>query len=181
MISLPNLALISGTGRNSGKTSIACALIAGFSTEFPVYAVKISPHFHDNSDESQLIYNNLDFRIFEEKNKHLLKDSSRMLAAGAAKSYYIECIDQLITPAFQKLLSSIPKDSAVICESPALRKFIKPGVFIITDNEKVVSNKDKIQIHFDIADRFFDIFQDDLDELVLAISFHQGKWTIKQF
>jgi len=42
----PNILLVSGNGRNSGKTTLACKIIERFSKDHEITGLKISPHFH---------------------------------------------------------------------------------------------------------------------------------------
>ncbi|NJO68933.1 MAG: molybdopterin-guanine dinucleotide biosynthesis protein B [Bacteroidetes bacterium] len=112
MLYLPNLLLISGTGRNSGKTSLACAIIQKFAAFRPIIAIKIAPHFHEQDQIENYTYKTAEYFITEETRKDTGKDSSRMLAAGAAKSYYITTHDDHLLNAFENSeahsLSHIP-------------------------------------------------------------------------
>jgi len=179
MLSYPNVLLIAGTGRNAGKTTLACAIINRISRKSSVYAVKISPHLHHKISSSELIYNGENFLIYEEKKSTHQKDSSRMLAAGAFKSFYIESADQQVMQAFETLHSLIPKNSPIVCESPALRTFMEPGIFIITDNEKVVSRKKKVIQQMPFAHLVVKSLPDGPESLISQFSFEDGKWNMK--
>lgn len=178
-LSYSNVLLIAGTGRNSGKTTVACELIRWFSRKNSVFALKISSHVHEPSENTVLLFEDISFRIFEEKSTDLQKDSSRMLACGALKSFYIESKDQTVDVAFQRLLDFIPENSPIICESPALHEFIHPGIFIITDNDNVVSRKVNIQNSFNEANVVVNVFHDYVEPLISAISFCKGEWKMK--
>ncbi len=176
LLSCPNLLLIAGTGRNSGKTTLACAIIRGFASQFPVYAVKISPHKHDKTGDQELLFEGNGFLIYKEKSENSTKDSARMLAAGASQSFYIACDDACVGPAFQQICKFIPKNSPVICESPALRAYAEPGIFIITDNDQVVSRKESVLQLTHTADRVINLFKINISELTSSISFNGAKW-----
>ena len=49
---LANLLIISGSGKNVGKTLLACQIIKHFSRNSTVIGLKISPHFHNNNKEN---------------------------------------------------------------------------------------------------------------------------------
>lgn len=128
-----NLLIIAGTGRNSGKTTLACQVIDKFRQLLPV-AVKISPHFHEPTSGLLEWHIEEGFSIFTENHKEGNKDSSRMLGAGAAKVYYLQCRDEYIKRAFSMVFSTLPADRPVIYESPSLAKYIDPGVLFIADS-----------------------------------------------
>ena len=43
LVDVPNMVLIGATGRNVGKTTLACALIERLRKEFTVVGVKVTP------------------------------------------------------------------------------------------------------------------------------------------
>lgn len=123
---IPNLLLIAGTGTKSGKTSMACKIIEQFN-HLNINAIKISPHFHETT--TGLIHKSegKGYSIFEETNKNTSKDTSRMLNSGAYKVFFAKVWDDQLPDVFNEIMEYIPKNSPVICESPALRNFIEPG------------------------------------------------------
>ena len=62
---IPNMLLIAGTGRKSGKTTLACACIAHFSKQTGIYAIKISPHTHDDEGLTTEIARETNYRLYE--------------------------------------------------------------------------------------------------------------------
>lgn len=142
MISLPQVLLIAGTGRNTGKTLLATSIIEKFSADFKITGLKISPHFHNGTESLETLYTGKNFNIYKETSLTSSKDSSRMLMAGANQVFYIECYDEYMEEAFKKFLQVADTSGPIVCESPALRKYIKPGFFIIVDS---LFNKNKKQ------------------------------------
>lgn len=171
---LPNLLIIAGTGRNSGKTTLACSLISRFSCH-KVTAVKISPHKHDQSTGSVLTGSGEGFEIFREFSETGNKDTARMLAAGATGAYYIFADDKSVCRAFDLLLSTISDNGPVICESPVLRRFYYPGLFLIADSTTVVNRK-QLQGLTELAD--LTIQYETGDMATSSISFRDGGWII---
>lgn len=129
--SIPNLLLIAGTGRKVGKTTLACRLIGQCSEFQKITAVKISPHLHTQEPGQVIIEQNADFAIIRETNTHSGKDSSRMLQAGAENVYYVQCNDRNLRKPLSILFTLIPDDRPVICESGALLRYVKPGLFLL--------------------------------------------------
>ena len=147
-----NLILIGGSGRNVGKTSFACLLIEELSKKGKVIAIKISNikpddnsfhGFHEKSLEGN-------FEIFEEKGFGN-KDSQRMLAAGALRSFFIRTTDNFVEDAFKSLLKQIDQNSLLICESNSLRKFVEPKAFVMVGSKEQV-NKPGAKANFEKAD-----------------------------
>ncbi len=131
ILDIPNLLLIAGTGRNSGKTTIACSVIKKFSALHPIIAVKISPHFHDIPSDLYPAVSESDLYIAEETDPGKPKDSSRMLAAGARKALFIMCSDNRLQEAITMVLSTVHLNEMIVCESGGLRDFVTPGVFLM--------------------------------------------------
>jgi hypothetical protein len=151
--SFPNFIIISGSGRNVGKTWLAAALIRQFSVEFPVVALKISPHVHDSSGSAELIADTGGSRIFREILPNL-KNSGRFLEAGAAESYFMETDDAHLPEAFQIFLNKCNRlKYPVICESGALTRLVKPGIsfFILRESENLPAHKAEIMRLADVV------------------------------
>jgi hypothetical protein len=138
---IPNLLLIAGTGTKSGKTSMACRVISQFSN-LNIAAIKISPHFHETTSGLKTIYEEKGFVIYEETDPDSTKDTSRMLRSGASKVYFAKVFDDRLLFVFNKIMDLIPESTPIVCESPALRNFAEPGVFIIMSSETTNNRKD---------------------------------------
>jgi hypothetical protein len=141
MVIIKNLLLLAGTGTKSGKTSMACRLIGDF-PELKITAIKITPHFHETTEGLQTISERTGYTIYEETERNSFKDTSRMLAAGAHKVYFAKVWDDQLSEAFNEIMKSVPAGTPVICESPALRNFAEPGVFIIMTSDSIDKKKD---------------------------------------
>jgi hypothetical protein len=140
MVTRKNLLLIAGTGTKSGKTSMACRLIGEF-PELQITAVKITPHFHETTAGLLPVSEKDGFTIYEETDRNSFKDTSRMLAAGAHKVYFAKVWDDKLSEAFSEIMKSVPAGTPLICESPALRNFVEPGVFIIMTSDTIYKQK----------------------------------------
>ncbi|MCA1757442.1 MAG: hypothetical protein LC649_08300 [Bacteroidales bacterium] len=135
------LAIVAGTGRNSGKTLFSVRLIERH-REQGIIAVKISRHDHTPSAGSKLVASGPGYTICRESSSSGNKDSELMLAAGAAESYYISAGEESVIRAFNKLLQLIPPSNPIICESPVLALLVNPGLLVVTDSNNVVNRKE---------------------------------------
>ncbi len=136
-----NLLLIAGTGTKAGKTSMACRIIEQFD-KLDITAIKISPHFHETTPGLVAVLEKPGYAVYEETSIEGTKDTARMLNAGASKVYFAKVWDDQLFTVFTEIMKLVPSGSPVICESPALRNFIVPGVFIIMTSDTVNKNKD---------------------------------------
>jgi hypothetical protein len=141
IMTLSNLLLIAGSGTKSGKTSIGCRIIEKSGLQ-DIFAVKISPHFHTATPGLLYLTGNESFSVWQETDINSSKDTSRLLRSGATKVFFAMVHDNQLLNAFSLIISMIPPGVPVICESPALRHFIEPGIFIIMSSEHVNKQKD---------------------------------------
>lgn len=135
-LTLPQLLIIAGTGRNSGKTTLACQVIRKFSPSRSIVAIKITPHFHENPGYGRVIVDRPNIYIAEEIDPSTGKDSSLLLEAGAAQSYFVMTTDEYLEQAFREILTRIPANSMVVCESGGLRHLVRPGLFFMMQHKE---------------------------------------------
>lgn len=171
-----NILIIAGTGRNSGKTTLALKIIKKFASQQDLVAVKISPHFHKGSHNIEPIESNRNFNLFRELNPDGGKDSALMLGAGAKKVYYIEVHDLHLQAAFDALIGRIPPSFPVVCESPALAMVITPGVHFIVDHPQTIYKKVDVLARSREADKFINTAEENMEQLVSNLSFEEEGW-----
>lgn len=133
---LPGMILIAGTGRNSGKTTLACAIIRKFHGTIPLVALKISPHRHTEITRGNVLINEPDVYIEEETDPATGKDSARMLAAGADRSFFIMASDDRLPKAIDTVMELLDEGTFLVCESGGLRQWVEPGEFFITTRKE---------------------------------------------
>lgn len=169
MQKMNNLLLVAGTNRNVGKTTFCCKVISKLVTNHEVWAIKITPHIHSVCPSCKIIHQTNDLIISEELSAEQNKDSSKMLAAGATKVFYIQGSDGQLPQVVQWIKESIPLDIPIVCESAAIRHFIEPGCFVI------LSKTDLLTKHTDLikmADYKITDFKYDLSGFV----YFDEKW-----
>jgi hypothetical protein len=129
-----NILLISGSGRNVGKTSFICGVISG-NVGQKIIAVKITPHFHEPTHGLEVISVNKNYRVYLETDPDSGKDSSLFLRSGAEKVFYIQTTDQYLAEAFSIAISGCDPNLPIITESAALRKYITTGLYLFIQNK----------------------------------------------
>lgn len=170
---VPNLLIIAGTGNKSGKTTLACRIIEQFSN-LNLISVKITPHFHETTPGLNLVKEDTAYSVYEETNPETTKDTSRMLKSGALKVFFAKVTDKSLFEAFKKILELIPPGTPVICESPALRYYVEPGLFVIMispdqNNQKNISSildLPHVELNLELLS----------ESKILPIDFRDGKW-----
>jgi hypothetical protein len=173
---IPNLLLIAGTGTRSGKTSMACLIIEQF-RNLNIIAVKISPHFHETTQGLNTIREETGYAIYEETNSNSTKDTSRMLKAGASRAYFAKVLDNRLKFVFDKIMRMIPEGVPVVCESPALRNYVEPGVFVImtsgsNNNHKNISHLQSLPHVMYKLEELNSISE-------IPIGFENGRWVCR--
>lgn len=156
MINLPNLLLVSGSNRNVGKTTFICKVINQIAKAQDIYAIKITPHFHNSRENKRVILSTENVFIAEELDQNSQKDSSLMIQAGAKKVFYIEVQNDNYETILE-FVKKFPKDIPIICESASLRKFVQPGLFILIDDKLKKEKKPIFGELFSKADLVIDL------------------------
>ena len=175
-----NLLLISGSGRNCGKTTLACEIIANMARTTTVYALKISPHFHKLGDSQELLTEQPNYSLYRENDPSSAKDSSRMLKAGAKESLFLQCEDEFISEAFQAILTYLPKNYPLVCESGSLIKSYKPGLFLVLEFENSDQNKKSFQENKSLSDKLVRFDGKNFSLNINQINFNGKTWNLER-
>ena len=95
-IDLAGMLLIGSAGRNSGKTVLACRLLERWGRRIPIVAIKVTTIRGEEGScprggEGCGVCSSLEgeFQIRREEETGLAKDTSRLLAAGADRVYWL--------------------------------------------------------------------------------------------
>jgi len=178
-LKLPQLLIIAGTGRNTGKTTLACKIIRKFSPLKSVIAIKITPHFHENIQSRSVLTDNDHAYIAREIDASTGKDSSLMLKAGATESYFVMTKDEYLGEAFGEILKLIPPDSVLVCESGGLRHRVVPGLLFMMRNSKPGDLKPGSERLMQLADRIISFDGKEFDFDTNSIEITDNRWTLK--
>ena len=178
MVTLKNILFISGTGRNTGKTTLACRIITHFSKQLDITALKISPHYHVTGLTPKQLVINEEYRIIKERDAESGKDSSRMLKAGARESIFIQCSDEYLLDAMNSLPEALRKEVPVICESGSLGDFLVPGVHLMVRSWNKSIHSPEYEARSRNADRKIIFTDAGFDFDPIELKFTNGSWTL---
>jgi hypothetical protein len=174
--------LIAGTGRNSGKTTLASSLTKHFSESCDIIGLKITSIYPDENEfhgekTSSL---NADFEIFDDtENESEKKDTFRMKQAGAKKVFFVRTKDEFIADAVDELFKIIGENQLIVCESASLRNLLKPGIFIMIRSSDESKIKERARKLFPLADMLLVSENLDFEKIAASIHLDQKGWHLK--
>lgn len=158
-----NILIIGSTGRNTGKTVFACKLIENHSAQNEIIGVKVIPvdknevECHRGSEGCGLCNSLIgDYKIIEEETKDSAKDTSRMLKAGAKKTYLLLIDRNSLEKGIHAFLKILPKKALIIVESNSIRKVLEPGLFVVIKELKNNSVKPTCAEVIEFADKIIE-------------------------
>jgi molybdopterin-guanine dinucleotide biosynthesis protein A len=182
MIYAPNILMIGSAGRNSGKTVLACELIARFSGERPVFAAKvaaISGGPCPRGSESCGACSTLEgpFSIAEETAPGTQKDTQRMVAAGAQRVFWLRARKECLEEGVRALLDLIPADTLCVLESNSARTVLEPQLFFMCREMGSTRAKGSARAVEEHADALLENDGTTFHPSPAAIDVVGGRWT----
>jgi hypothetical protein len=128
-----SLVVIGGHSRSVGKTSVVAGLIAAL-REFEWTALKITQYGHGicsaNGEACDCASGDHSWAISEEHNKSGESDTSRFLAAGAKRVFWIRTEQGRLAEAMPTLRHRLEGARMVIIESNSILKFLRPDLYL---------------------------------------------------
>lgn len=156
MLHLPNLLLIAGTGRNIGKTTLATSVIRRNAGNRAIIGLKVSSIYPSESAFHGVKNAPMEgnFVITEELDRSGIKDTSKMLLAGAARVFYVRVKDNHLEEAMSAFFQLVDSDSVIVCESGSLRSEVNPGLFVMI--RQAINEKPRTKQWVEVADMVID-------------------------
>jgi len=185
--SRPDLLVIGGMGRNSGKTELACRLIARAGATMPVAGLKVTtvertdghcPHGGAGCG----VCSSLDrpWIVSRELDRRSPKDTCRMLASGARRVYWLRALRSELRGGVAELLSHVPSGWLVVCESTSLRQLVEPGLFLLVRGADSDGAKASARSVAHLADRVVASDRRSFDLELGRISVVDGRWVLRR-
>ncbi len=145
------IVVIGGQSKDIGKTSVVCALIATM-PERRWTAIKVSRHSAGERDDRAIA--NHATGIVEEHDATANTDSSRYLAAGAARAFWVSTGAAPPAEAMPRIRAAMAGAENVIVESNSVVSWLQPDLYVIVLNPAVVDFKASAMLHLDRGDAF---------------------------
>lgn len=184
---LPGWLVIGATGRNSGKSDLACAVIAKLHRVHPIVGVKVTtiageeaacPRGRDGCGACTGLEG--EFEIREEDASQPGKDTARMLQSGARRAFWVRCRSGGTRSALAALAPLLDRGTLVVAESNSLAGEARPDLFLMVRPAGAPVVKPTAQAVLPFAqrmvvsvDRAFDL---DLRHLVVV----DGEWRLAE-
>jgi len=124
--------VVGGQARKVGKTRVVAGLIAAL-PERQWTAIKLTDHAHGEPEVAAAVY--------EERELGTGTDSSRYLAAGAVRSFWVLVPEGELEAAMPRLRALISGAENVILESNSVLEFIEPDLTLFVVDPTVAEFK----------------------------------------
>jgi hypothetical protein len=128
-----SVVVVGGNTRNIGKTSVVAGLIAAMPEKLWT-AIKITQFGHGvcsaNGEPCDCETADHTIAISEERDRESGTDSSRYLAAGAARSFWVRTRQGQLHEAMPRVRELVAKAENVIVESNSVLRFLQPDVSV---------------------------------------------------
>lgn len=125
------IVVVGGHTRNIGKTSVVAGLIAAL-PERRWTAIKVTQFGHGvcsaNGEPCDCETADHTLAISEERDRQSGTDSSRYLAAGAARSFWVRTRQGQLSEAMPRVRALLAESENVIVESNSVLRFLQPDV-----------------------------------------------------
>jgi len=139
MIRAPQILLIGASGRNQGKSTLACGLIARYAARRRIVGVKVTTIQERNGEcprggEGCGVCASLEgnWALTEELGENPHKDTGRMITAGADQVFWLRVCREHLDEGMRALFDRVGSDRPVVCEGNSPRLVLHPGLFLVT-------------------------------------------------
>jgi hypothetical protein len=142
--------VVGGNARGVGKTSV----IAGLISHLPEYkwtAMKITPHAHCSPPVRPKGQGTWP-QIIEEHSGDCGTDTSRFLAAGAARAFLVCAPSGTLAQAMPAIRGELDKAGNAIIESNSILEYVKPDIYLTILDPAAPDFKASAQHFLDRAD-----------------------------
>jgi hypothetical protein len=141
--------VIGGHSRKVGKTSVAAGIIASL-PEYRWNAFKITQHGHGL--ESTDAIETAGWEISEETDRAGGSDTSRFLAAGAERAFWVRTEPNHLAEAMPMVQYRLAEAKNAIVESNSVLHYLKPDLYLVVIDPGVADFKPSAQEFLDRAD-----------------------------
>jgi hypothetical protein len=150
-----SLIVIGGHSRNVGKTSVVAGLIAAL-PEYNWTALKITQYGHGvcsmDGEPCHCTTDDHSWAISEELDRSGESDTSRFLAAGAARVWWVRTEQGRLAEAMPTVRGKLAESKNAIVESNSILKFLRPDLYLTVLDPATADFKRSAQQFLDRAD-----------------------------
>jgi hypothetical protein len=150
-----SLIVIGGHSRNVGKTSVVAGLIAAL-PEYNWTALKITQYGHGvcsmDGEPCHCATDDHSWAISEETDRSGESDTSRFLAADAARVWWVRTEQGRLAEAMPTVRSKLAESENAIVESNSILKFLRPDLYLTVLDPATADFKKSAHEFLDRAD-----------------------------
>jgi len=178
--------LIGAVGRNSGETEFARRVLRQFADReiigIKVTAIRRSDGSCPRGGDGCGVCSSLEGRydITEETDPGSHKDTSRLLAGGARRVFWLRVMKANLEEGVNALFDVTGRDAVSICESNSLRNAVRPGLFLMIMEKGSKERKASALAVMDRADRIVYSDGTDFDIDFQDVRLVDGRWILKE-
>lgn len=148
------IVVIGGHSRSVGKTSVVAGLIAAL-PDFRWTAFKITQYGHGicsaDGQTCDCATGDHSWAISEEKNRNGASDTSRFLAAGAERAWWVRTEQGRLAEAMPDVRAKLAGAANVIFESNSVLKFVRPDLYLTVLDPSTADFKGSAREFLDLA------------------------------
>jgi hypothetical protein len=148
------IVVIGGHSRSVGKTSVVAGLIAAL-PEFHWTALKITQYGHGicsaNGGACECATGDHSWAVSEERDPTGDSDTSRYLAAGAVRAWWVRTEQGRLAEAMPKVRERLAGAENVILESNSVMKFLRPDLYLTVLDPSHADFKNSAREFLDLA------------------------------
>jgi hypothetical protein len=149
------MVVVGGHSRSVGKTSMVAGLIAAM-PEMKWIALKITQYGHGicsaNGETCDCVTDDHASAVTEERDRTGESDTSRFLASGAEKVYWVRTRQGMLAQAMPRIRQIVAGVENVIFESNSVMKFMRPDLYLSILDFRNPDFKDSARGFLDRAD-----------------------------
>jgi hypothetical protein len=149
------LIVIGGHSRSVGKTSVVAGLIAAL-PDYHWTALKITLYGHGvcsmDGEPCHCATDDHSWAISEELDRSGESDTSRFLAAGAARAWWVRTEQGRLAEAMPAVRGKLAESENAILESNSILKFLRPDLYLTVLDPATADFKKSAQEFLDRAD-----------------------------
>lgn len=149
------IVVVGGHSRSVGKTSVVAGLIAAL-PQYDWTAFKITQYGHgicsQDGESCHCATEDHTWAISEENDQDGGSDTSRFLASGAARAWWVRTEQGRLAEAMPEVRARLNESKNAILESNSILKFVRPDLYITVLDPSTVDFKRSAQEFLDRAD-----------------------------
>lgn len=197
---VPGMVLIGAASSDAGKTTFATGLIREMSQRQAVIGVKVTviregkgPCPHEGNDRKSRRHDggtctvcaslgDLPYLLEEERDPSSPKDTGKLLAAGAARVFWLRVAAGHLAAGRDALLEQLPPGEPVVCESNSFRFAVEPDLFLVMQRRdpEAGASKPSCLAVLPMADRVVLSDAQGADMAPADITYVDQRWTFKR-